>query len=130
MENLKIEQLSEEVENIEFKESISIKLDETAHEFKNLTIEKSDIVRIEESVRFSWSGVTGCNTQERADAEYSNTLNSWVKNKMFEYRNWRWVRYGTNGVSGSCSRSRDRWTGVRSCGCRGHLKCYIEFRKA
>ncbi|MFK5855084.1 MAG: hypothetical protein QM503_03060 [Bacteroidota bacterium] len=129
MENLKLDDLSEELENLEFKNIVKTEMNETAYEIKSLSIEKSDIVRIEESVYFSWGGVTGCNTQERADGEYSKVLKSWVKNKMYEHRNWRWVRYGTNGVSGTCNSFRDRWTNVRSCGCRGHLKCYIEFRK-
>lgn len=103
---------------------------EEAPEAVELSIQKSDIVRIEESVHVSWSGVSGCNHQDTVDNNAKTAMESWVKAKMFEHRNWRWVKYGAGVGNFRCSQRKDPWTSVRSCGCSGHIPCYIEFRKA
>lgn len=130
MKKLKLEDLLEKIETTELTHDFVANLDETSFNYKSLNLSNSDIVRIEEDVSFSWSGVTGCNSNDRAQSEYQNTLKAWVKNKLFEYRNWSWVRYGAIEANGRCSQSKDPWTGVRRCGCSGKLKCYIEFRKS
>ena len=104
-------------------------MSDSVYEADNLNLTDSDIVRIEENVPFHWSGVTGCNNHDRAQNEYKKTLTNWVKNKMYEHRNWRWIRYSATEAIGRCTQYRDRWTGKRSCLCRGSLKCYIEFRR-
>ena len=130
MENqkLKIEDILKEIESTELNVLSLLDFNETAPEVNSLQLRNSDIVRIEENVPFGWSGVTGCNNNERAQSEYRKTLAEWVKNKMYEYRNWRWIRYGSSEATGRCSQYDDIWTG-RRCNCRGTLKCFIEFRK-
>ncbi|MCG2419366.1 hypothetical protein K8089_10055 [Aequorivita sp. F47161] len=130
MKKLKLEDLLEHIETSKLAIDFGADLDETSLNFKSLNLSNSDIVRIEEDVRFSWSGVTGCNSNDRAQSEYQQTLKAWVKNKLYEHRNWSWVRYGATEANGRCNSSKDPWTGVRRCGCSGKLKCYIEFRKS
>lgn len=49
---------------------------------------------------------------------------------MFEYQQYRYIRYGNEASRVSVSQRKDPWTGVRSCGARTSIPCYIEFRKA
>jgi len=129
MKKQKIEDLLEILESKDVNYQNFEELAESAFEEKSLNINISDIVRIEEKVDFYWSGVSGCNNNATAQTEYKKTLTKWVKNQMFEHRNWRWVKYGIIEATGRCSQSRDRWTNVRTCRCSGKLNCYIEFRK-
>jgi len=129
MEKQKLENIIEEINSQEFQHQTLEKFNETTFKLDKLNQLDSDIVRIEETVPFSWSGVRGCNDNERAQSVYKEVLTNWVKDKMFEHRNWEWVRYGATEANGRCHESRDRWTNERSCGCRGGLKCYIEFLK-
>lgn len=112
-----------------YTEEKSDELSEEAAELGSISIQNSDIVRIEENVYVNWSGVSSCNHRSRIESEVRSALKRWVERKMYEHRNWRWVRYGAKASTVRCSQSRDVWTGVKSCGCRGHIPFYIEFRK-
>jgi len=94
------------------------------------TIPKSEILRIEEKVYVSWGGVTGCCAQDRIDGSCRAKLEEWAKNKMFEHRQLRWLRYGSLSAQVSCSQSRAPWPdNSRSCRGSVSLPCYIEFTK-
>lgn len=102
-----------------------------AIEHESPSLEDSDILRVEEKISFHWSGVKGCNRRERVERELNKDFQNWVKGKLYEYRDLRWIKYGivSGSVKGKCSKWKDRWTGKRKCVCRGGMKGYIEFRK-
>lgn len=128
-QKLTLEDVLKEVESTELKQEFSDDATETAWRVEKMDLTDTDIVRIEENVPFYWKGVTGCNTNERAQPEYRKTRDEWVKKKMFEHSNWQWTRYGMISATGRCSSSIDYWTSVRKCSCSGTLKCFIEFSK-
>jgi hypothetical protein len=126
---LSLEEHLQEVESHELNEREFQDLSEDFLGLDKNTLENADIVRIEEDVPFYWSGVSGCNDNTRAQNEYLKTRNEWAKNKIFEYRQWRWVKFGALSANGRCRQSQDPWTNVRKCSCSGTLKCFIEFIK-
>jgi hypothetical protein len=88
-----------------------------------------DILRIEESVGLGWSGVRGCNSQDRVNAEARAALERWVKDKLFQYRQLDLLRYGNGQGRVSCRSSGGNWGSARRCACSGSLPCFIEFKK-
>lgn len=128
---LKLEDVLKVLEENSISEILSEELNETAHEFMSLKIADSEIVRIEGDAPFHWSGVRNCNNDADAQVNYKAAIAKWVQKKMFEHRDWRWVRYGAKSVEGRCTQYTPGTFsgGSRSCLCRGVLKCYIEFRK-
>ena len=93
-----------------------------------LSFRKSDnILRIEEKVQVTWTGVKGCS--RHVDRNVKKALEKWVKQKMFEHKDLRWVQYGSKKSSFKCSRSKDPWTSVRKCGCLGKVPFFIDFQK-
>lgn len=129
MKIIKLEDVYEEVESKELQVPSLEFLFDSAYELSSLDSKDFEIVRIEGDASFNWSGVTGCNDNDRVQSELQKVMESWAKDRIFEHRNWRWTKYGAISTHGKCYKRRDRWTGVRDCGCRGYLKCYIEFRK-
>lgn len=87
------------------------------------------IILIEEKVSVGWSGVDSCHHSDRVQAEVRYDLQKWIQKKLFEHRNWRYIRAGAKASRVSCHQWKDPWSGKRSCGCRGAIPFYIEFRK-
>ena len=114
-----------ETEELEMNESFS----DLAQESKEMNFKSNDILRIEENVSHSWSGVTNCGHTDRIRRECAGAVERWARNKMFEYRQYRWIRYG-NESSRVHITQRNPPFGPRSCGARTSIPCYIEFRKA
>lgn len=125
------EDLMDELEENQLEELSKYDEPELAVEYASLSLDDSDILRVEESISFHWSGVKGCNRRERVERELRKDFENWVKAKLYEYRHLRWTRYGivSGSVKGKCTSWKDRWTGKRKCVCRGGMKGYIEFRK-
>ena len=93
-----------------------------------LSQDKDNVLRVEEKVGRSWSGVASCGHSDRIQAEAQAALNEWIKQKIFQYRNLRYLRAGAG-------EGRARWTdynppfGARSCHGSLTMPCYIEFAK-
>jgi hypothetical protein len=129
MKKYQLEDVYEEIESKEVHLESLDYLAASAYELNTLESKDLEIVRIEGDASFLWSGVTGCNNNDRVQGELQKVMDQWAKDRIFEHRNWRWTKYGAISTHGRCYQRRDQWTGVRDCDCRGYLKCYIEFRK-
>lgn len=91
---------------------------------------KADILRIEEPVYHSWSGVSGCDHPSRKDAELKAAYEGWVKKKLFEYRHLNYITYGHLGGTMRTGNSRAPWPdNNRSCWGNLSITCFIEFYK-
>lgn len=110
--------------------SVNIKgnLDEVI-EFKKLKLKDSDVLKIEENVNHHWRGVTSCGHADRIKNESWTKVQSWAKNKIFEYREYRYVRYGNKAHTVYVEQWKDPITGKRKCGARTTIPCFIEFRR-
>ena len=98
-------------------------------EAEELNLDSGDILRIEEPIRHTWTGVTSCGHQDRIKNECWGRVQSWAKDKMFEYRQFRCLRYGNGSSRVKIRNRKDPWTGKRSCWAGTTIPCYIEFRK-
>lgn len=98
-----------------------------AEESKDKTFNHTDILRIEETVFISWTGVTSCGKAERIRNEIREALKAWANRKMLDYQQYRYISYG-NGTSKVHTYYRSRW-GKRSCKSSTSIPFYIEFRK-
>jgi hypothetical protein len=92
-------------------------------------VPSAEIVRIEEVVQVGWSGVSSCDHSDRIQAEVRSHLQRWIEKKLYEHRNWRYLRAGAKASSVRCGSWKDPWTGKRSCGCSGGIPFYIDFAK-
>jgi hypothetical protein len=88
-----------------------------------------EVVIVEENVQVSWSGVSSCDHTDRIQAEVRTHLQRWIEKKLYEHRDWRYLRAGAKASSVRCRSWRDTWTGRRSCGCNGVIPFWIEFAK-
>lgn len=96
----------------------------------NPVVSDLDILRIEEDVYASWKGVNGCCKGETPNNNLNIAITKWVKDKIFEYRDLRYVRYGHGGGTAKCTTSSSGFPDNRRR-CRGSItvKAYIEFTK-
>ncbi len=94
-----------------------------------ISLPDSDVVRIEEQVPVSWNGVSSCDHTDRIQAEVNAAFRRWIERKLYEHRDWRYLRAGGKPGQVRCGSHKDPWTGKRSCGCRGALPFWIEFAK-
>lgn len=87
-----------------------------------------DVLRIEETIATSWSGVSGCCDQETVDNNADAVFVAWVQKKLYEYRHLSYKTYGHGGGTAQCSSSRAPFPD-NSRSCRGSisLDAYIEF---
>lgn len=105
-------------------------LAEEAPELPSLKLQPGEVLRIEETVYASWGGVSGCCDQNTVDAEWRAAFQRWVKEKLFQYRHLRWIRYGqVSNATGKCSRSGGDWGSARRCRASLSAPCFIEFRQ-
>jgi hypothetical protein len=116
---------------IENQESSSLSIEQHFDEAVNsttLSIEPSDILRIEEEVSRSFSGVRSCSSPDTHTSNAIIAMNEWVQCKLFENRNLRYIKFGNYGGTAHWT-DRWAWDGTRSCSGYVVIKCYIEFRK-
>ncbi len=93
------------------------------------TIPGGDIVRVEEIVTVSWHGVSSCDHSDRIQAEVRAALQRWMQAKLYEHRDWRYLRAGAKASTVRCRQWKEPWSGKRSCGCSGGIPFWIEFAK-
>lgn len=108
----------------------SVEAKENADDLSNhigLIYEKSQVLRIEEKVARSWSGVKSCGDADRVQSELNTAVQGWLKEKIFQHRHLRYLNYGYHDVKWRASRTGGGLGGARSC--RGSLAmtCYVEF---
>jgi hypothetical protein len=101
---------------------------QTAPESEKVTYKENDILRIENNVYHSWSGVSSCGHADRIKSECWGAVQNWAKNKIFEHSQYRYIRYG-NESSRVRVLNRKPPFGARSCSASTTIPCYIEFRK-
>ena len=89
-------------------------------------IDDADVVLIEEKVTVSWRGVKSCDHSDRIQSEVRAALQRWMEQKIYEHREWRYLRAGAKAGTVRCRAWKD-WDGTRSCGCSGGIPFYIEF---
>lgn len=90
----------------------------------------ADVLRIEEDVYASWSGVSGCCSGDTPNKNVNVEFTKWVKDKIFQYRDLRYIRYGHGGVTARCVTSSSGFPdNRRSCRGSAKVKAYIEFEK-
>ena len=93
-----------------------------------LSVNKAQVLRVEENVSANWSGVRDCGNAQQVNAEARRALESWAKDKMFQYRHLRYIRYGAGAGTGRVTQSDSGWGGGgRSCRAYITMPCYIEF---
>ena len=93
-------------------------------------VEKEQVLRVEETLTASFSGVRSCGDSARAASEAKNRLEQWVQTKLFEYRDLQYLGYGTGEGRHTWSNSTGPWPENRRS-CRGTVTfpAYIEFKK-
>jgi hypothetical protein len=90
----------------------------------------ADVLRIEEDVYASWSGVSGCCDGDTPSNNVNAAFTKWVKDKIFQYRDLRYLRYGQGGGTARCRTSSSGFPdNRRSCRGSATVKAYIEFEK-
>ena len=113
-----------ETNEIELNEDV----DEKSSDFQSSS--NNDILRVEEDIGASWSGVSNCGNDGRISSACRRRLEEWARDKMFEYRHLKWIRFGHQWpVRARITRRRNRWTNERSCRGSATLNCYMEFEK-
>ena len=118
-------ELSEETTNIH----PSHDSDELA-EFAAKAAPDQDVLRVEEDVYASWSGVSGCCSGDTPQKNVNAAFAKWVKDKLYQYRHLRYTRYGHGGGTAHCTTSTALWPdNRRSCRGSATVKGYIEFVK-
>lgn len=117
--------LEEESEQISIGENYNA--DELSHLLPKIS-EDIDVLRIEEDVFASWSGVSGCCEQSTVDSNANSAFTKWVQEKLYTYRHLNYKTYGHGGGNARCSNSREPFPSNRRS-CRGSiiLKAHIEF---
>ncbi len=128
--NMTPEEFFDEVEQVDLEITSDENADEISVALKlSESFDKAEVLRIEEQVSHGWSGVSSCGHSDRIKSEAAQALEAWAKNKIFQYRHLRYIRYGHLGGSARTSSSGGSWGQPRRC--RGSLtiKCYIEFIK-
>lgn len=90
----------------------------------------AEVLRIEEDVYASWSGVRGCCSGDTPNNNVRAAFTKWVQKKLYDYRDLRYIDYGHGGGTAHCSTSNSGWPENRTS-CRGSatVKAYIEFVK-
>lgn len=103
--------------------------------FVNPNIEKDkilvgNVLRVESKLTATWSGVRSCSDISIHKQNIETTANNWIKNKMFEHRNEKWIRYGWDIPKITIRNGRNPFPN-RSRYCRGtaNYNIYIEFEK-
>lgn len=96
--------------------------------FKDITISSENILRIEADLGAYWSGVRGCDDFARKKTEIEKVTNNWIKDKLFENKHLKWIRYGWNIQDISVLNGRNPFPdNSRYCSGTAKLKIYIEF---
>ena len=115
-----------DVVEISIEEITDLKVDADEERLKDF-----EVFRIDEIVPRRWTGVSSCGTQERVNAEARAALEGWAKNKIFQYRDLRYIRYGTPGGTANSWYNGGGGFGGSGRTCTGviSLPCYIEFRR-
>lgn len=113
-----------ETEELELNENFGSEALESAE----LDLKAIGILRIDENVKHSWRGVKNCGDKNRINNECRRAMENWAKNKMFEYSEYRWIKYGNKSSSVRVTQRRARLSGRRSCSASTTIPCYIEFR--
>jgi hypothetical protein len=118
-------ELTEETHTIE----ASHDSDELA-EFAAKAAPEQDVLRVEEDVYASWSGVSGCCSGDTAQRNVNAAFARWVQEKLYQYRHLRYTKYGHGGGTARCTTSTSPWPdNRRSCRGSATVKGYIEFVK-
>ena len=116
---------------IDNEDSLDLNLEhyvDEASDSKTLNLQQSEILRIEEEVSRSFSGVRGCSDSNTHNSNATAAMNEWAQRKIFENRNLRYIRFGHLGGTAYWT-NRTAWDGTRSCTGYVVIKCFIEFRK-
>lgn len=91
----------------------------------------SNILRVEGNVGASWRGVRGCADAPTPRQKVEEAANNWIKEKMFEHKNFKWIKYGWDVPVISIRRWRDPFPDRRNhCSGTANFKIYIEFEKS
>lgn len=90
----------------------------------------SNILRVEADLVSSWRGVRGCGDAPTPRKKIEATANAWIKTKMFEHKNLKWIRYGWNVPVISVRRWQDPFPDKRRhCSGNARFKIFMEFEK-
>lgn len=97
---------------------------------KLANVDKASIFRVEETLSATFSGVRSCSDSSRALNEAKNRLEGWVQEKLFQYRDLQYLRYGSGEGRHTWSNSTSPWPENRRS-CRGSVTfpAFIEFKK-
>ena len=90
-------------------------------------IPASEVLRIEQTIRTSWSGVDSCKKRSRATRAVAGRLEEWANGKMREHRGLRFMRYGLVRGFRYNWQSRRRLNGSRRCWGWSEFRVFIEF---
>ena len=88
----------------------------------------ADLLRVEEDLPMSWSGVSSCCDRERIDNECKAQFDSWLGRQVSGHPGHQMVNYGHGGGSVRCSQSNSGWPdNRRSCRAGVTVRAFAEF---
>lgn len=96
--------------------------------YENKTMDTIQILRIENTLVASWSGVSSCGEIERMKRNTDEKAIIWIKDKLFEHRESKWIRYGWYYETPNVRESKEPWpSNKRSCTGNVKFVAFIEF---
>ncbi|ROI01549.1 hypothetical protein EGI16_16770 [Chryseobacterium sp. G0240] len=89
-----------------------------------------NILRVEANLGATWRGVRGCGDSPTPRNHIEAAANNWIKEKMFENKNLKWIRYGWSIPVISIRHWKDPFPDRRNhCSGNANFKIYIDFEK-
>jgi hypothetical protein len=112
-------------------ESSNFDASELGEIFTDHEEDKANVLRVEETIYRSWSGVRSCGDTDRVKAEIDAAIQAWVGQKLLEYVNHQVLRYGAGDASVSTRNSGGSGfpRSPRRCSGSASIPCFIEFKK-
>lgn len=98
--------------------------------YEDVNLDTVNVLRIESKLTATWSGVRSCRDQDRMIRNTDEKALVWIKDKLFEHRESKWVRYGWYYGKPTVRNSSEPWPSrAESCTGRVEFLIFLEIEK-
>lgn len=98
--------------------------------YEDVNLDTVNVLRIESKLTANWKGVQSCGDQDRVYRNTDERALVWIKDKLFEHRDSKWVRYGWYYEKPNVRNWKDDWpSSARNCRGSVEFVIFIELEK-